>query len=137
MAYIAILLTALLIGLCLKFLRGYGLLLLVDMITIATMKSQLDPRDDHPGLLRVLAPSLILTLFATAGSLAEHPLLWFVGLLPAAAITLPVLKQSCRMSWPTAVKTTAVTVAVHAALLLLLYYLGFRFEIVLDNDGVW
>lgn len=137
MAYIALLVAAIILGLCIGFLRAYGILLLVDMLTIATSKSQFDPQDVHPGLLRVLAPSLVLTLGATAGLLETNPILWLICLLPAGALTVPVLKRCCRMSWATAAKTAAITTFVHAMVLLLLYNFGFRFQINADNDGVW
>lgn len=137
MAYIALLLVAIILGLCIGFLRAYGLLLLVDMVAISTAKSQFDPRDDHPGLLRVLAPSLVLTLSTTVGLLETNPILWLICLLPAGALTVPVLKRCCRMSWTTAAKTAAITTIVHAFFLLLLYNFGFSFQIDADNDGVW
>lgn len=137
MSFLILLAVGLIVGAVFAFLRAYSLLLLVDMVTIATMKSQLDPHDDHPGLLRTLAPALVLTLGGTAGLLDTNPILWLIRLLPAGALTVPVLKRCCRMSWPHAAKTTVVTAAIHALLPLLLYNLGFRFEVTLDDDGVW
>jgi len=126
--FILVILIVVIVGGTIAYLKAFGLIYLVDMVTLGVVKSRLEPEDDSPGLIRLFVPAMLLFSDNYFELVETNRGLWLLTLIPGALASFPAIKYLCRMSWPNALRAGGITLGLHIIAVLLLHNFGFSLK---------